>query len=90
MKPIYIFWTCANLEEARVVSLYLVKKKWVACSSIIPGVESIFCFNGKIETEQEVKVFFKQWIFTMKKSVKLLEKRVVMMCLKLLRLLVID
>jgi periplasmic divalent cation tolerance protein len=59
MKPIYIFWTCANIEEARSLSLYLVQKKWVACSSIIPNVESIFCFNDKIQTEQEVKVFLK-------------------------------
>lgn len=59
MSYIQIHWTCNQLEEARKISRGLVEKKLVACASIIPSIESVFLWNGKIETAQETKVIFK-------------------------------
>jgi len=56
---IQIIWTAANLEEARKVARALLEKRWVACANIIPFVESIYIWEEKVETAQEVKVFFK-------------------------------
>ncbi len=52
-------WTAANLEEARRISRALVEKHLVACAHIEPGIESVFFWEGKVDTAQEVKVVFK-------------------------------
>lgn len=59
MEPVCIFWTCGNLDEARKVARMLVEEGLVACANIIPWVESIFLWEGKIDTVQETKVIFK-------------------------------
>ena len=56
---IYIFWTCANSDEAKKIARGLLEKKLIACASIIPGVESIYRWEGNIEESQEVKVILK-------------------------------
>lgn len=56
---IQIHWTCGSLDEARDVARTLVKKKLVACASIIPWVESIFEWDDQIDLIQESKVIFK-------------------------------
>lgn len=59
MDFIYIHWTCRNLEEARTISKALLEKRWIACANLIPHVESLYIWNGKLETDVEVKVLFK-------------------------------
>jgi periplasmic divalent cation tolerance protein len=44
---------------AQHISNQLVAEKLVACSNILPGVESIYRWKGKIETANETFVFFK-------------------------------
>lgn len=56
---IQIQWTCGSIDEAREVAHKLVKERLVACANIIPWVESIFVWNGKIDVAQESKVIFK-------------------------------
>ncbi|MDN3506762.1 MAG: divalent-cation tolerance protein CutA [Simkaniaceae bacterium] len=36
-----------------------IKKKWVACANILPHVESLYIWEGAIQEDKEVKVFFK-------------------------------
>ncbi len=59
MKCMQIQWTASNLNEARRIAEELVHQGVVACANLLPGVESIFQWEGKIEHSQEVKVFFK-------------------------------
>lgn len=59
MKTILILWTCATLEEARRICRELVEKRWIACANLIPHVESIYLWDGKIENSNEVKVLLK-------------------------------
>lgn len=56
---IQIQWTAANLDEARRIGEMLIEKHLVACVHMEPGVESLFIWEGKIQTAQEVKVTLK-------------------------------
>lgn len=54
-----IHWTTGSLDEARKVCRVLVEEKLVACAQITPWIESIYLWNGKLETAQESKVTLK-------------------------------
>ncbi len=56
---IEIQWAAASIDEARQVSRYLVQEKLVACAQIVPWIESVYLWNGALETVQETKVMFK-------------------------------
>lgn len=56
---IEIHWTCGSIDEARKVSRYLVQERLAACAQISPWIESIYLWDGKMETEQETKVVIK-------------------------------
>ena len=48
-----------DLPEARHIGTLLVEKQLAACVNLIPAVESIFRWEGKISTESEVLAVFK-------------------------------
>lgn len=54
-----VFTTCANREDAEKLSKALLKADLVACANIIPGVHSLYKWQGKIEEGDEVIVLFK-------------------------------
>ncbi len=56
---IEIHWTSGSIDEARRVCQYLVQERLVACAQIIPWIESIYLWDGKLDTSQESKVFLK-------------------------------
>jgi len=56
---IYIFWTCRNSEEAKQIIHGLLDLRLIACASILPEVESIYRWEGKIEESKEAKVILK-------------------------------
>lgn len=45
--------TCGSADEARKVAQALVWSRLAACVNIVPGVESIYHWEGKIQDEQE-------------------------------------
>src|SRR5439155_21320275 len=51
--------TFPDAETARRISNELVAHKFVACANILPSVESIYTWKGKIEKADETLVFFK-------------------------------
>ena len=51
--------TFPEIETARRVAQQLVTENLAACANVIPAVESIYRWQGKIENAQEVLVFFK-------------------------------
>src|ERR1700751_2073856 len=51
--------TFPDAETARRISNQLVTEKLAACANILPGVESIYRWQGKIENGNETLVFFK-------------------------------
>ena len=53
MDEIVVMVTVCSEDEATKISKVLVEKKLAACVNIIPGVRSIFQWDGKITEEQE-------------------------------------
>lgn len=53
MDEILVLVTTGSESEATKISRVLVEKELAACVNIIPGVRSIFRWEGKISEEQE-------------------------------------
>ena len=51
--------TFPDVECARRIVHVLVEEKHAACGNIIPGIESIYRWQGAVETAAEVLVIFK-------------------------------
>jgi len=51
--------TFPDRETAQRISKQLVTGKFAACASIFPAVESIYRWKDKIESGNEILVFFK-------------------------------
>ena len=51
--------TFPDRETAQRISNQLVTEKFAACANILPAVESIYRWQGKLETGSETLVFFK-------------------------------
>ena len=58
-RVLVILVTVANTEEAVRISKRVVGKRLAACANIIPGVQSIFRWKGKIDESQEVLLILK-------------------------------
>ena len=57
-----VFTTWPDLETARAAARTLVEERLAACGNILPGVESVYRWEGKVETGAEVLVVFKTTI----------------------------
>jgi periplasmic divalent cation tolerance protein len=51
--------TCADHEQAERIAHRLVEQKVAACVNILPGVQSIYRWQGKVETAAEVLMVIK-------------------------------
>jgi periplasmic divalent cation tolerance protein len=58
-KYVIILITTANIEEAQQISKILLERKKAACVNIIPGINSCYWWEGKIEKEQENLIIVK-------------------------------
>ncbi|HEY7531346.1 MAG TPA: divalent-cation tolerance protein CutA [Nitrospiraceae bacterium] len=54
-----VFVTAANRSEALKISERAVRTKLAACGNVLPKIESVFRWKGKIERQQEVLVILK-------------------------------
>ena len=59
MELIEITWAAGSIDEARLVSRYLVQERYAAEAKIIPWIESISVWNNQLETDQETLVVLK-------------------------------
>src|SRR6266566_9649159 len=53
-EPIAVFMTAANGEEATRLAGMLVGAHLAACVQILPEMESVYRWNGKIERQAEI------------------------------------
>ena len=53
------FSTFPDVETARRIARELVTEKFAACANVIPKIESIYRWQGKIEQGDETLVLFK-------------------------------
>jgi periplasmic divalent cation tolerance protein len=51
--------TFPDRETAQRISNQLVSEKYAACANILPSIESIYRWKGKVESGTETLVFFK-------------------------------
>lgn len=54
-----IMVTVGNQKEARRIGKRMVEAKLAACANIIPAIESIYRWKGKVVKSQEVLLIFK-------------------------------
>jgi periplasmic divalent cation tolerance protein len=55
----FVFCTFPNLESARQIGTILVDTQLAACVNLCPQVESIYRWQGEVETAAEVLAIFK-------------------------------
>jgi periplasmic divalent cation tolerance protein len=58
-SPAKIAITMSTIDEAPVIARALVERKLAACVNILPGVQSIFRWQEKIETAAEAMLVIK-------------------------------
>lgn len=59
MNVLLVFCTFPDPEKARQIGTVLVEKQLAACVNLLPAVESIYRWEGKIESANEVLAIFK-------------------------------
>jgi len=58
-EAIVVFITTGNSEEAARLADLLIEQRLAACVQILPEVESVYRWQGKIERQKEVLVIAK-------------------------------
>jgi periplasmic divalent cation tolerance protein len=56
---VIIFCTCGNHNEALTIGDSLIEARLAACVNVLPPVHSIYRWQGKVETAQEVLLIIK-------------------------------
>jgi periplasmic divalent cation tolerance protein len=54
-----VLTTCGSLEEARSIAHALVERQLAACVNIVPQIESIYRWQGEVETATECLLVIK-------------------------------
>ncbi|KAA6460875.1 divalent-cation tolerance protein CutA [Acidobacteria bacterium AB60] len=54
-----VLTTASNDEEARSLARTLVEERLAACATLVPAVESIYRWQGKVETATETLLLLK-------------------------------
>jgi periplasmic divalent cation tolerance protein len=57
--PRLVLVTASSAEEARRIAGAILEEKLAACVNILPGVESHYWWQGKLETAPEVMLIIK-------------------------------
>ena len=59
MEAFVVLCTFPDLEEARQIGAVLVERQVAACVNLLPGVESIYRWEGRVERAGEVLALIK-------------------------------
>ena len=62
-----ILTTAGSQEEGRKIAHALVERRLAACVNIVPRIESVYRWQGKVETAEE-------WLLLIKTKVELFER----------------
>ena len=58
-EPIHLSVACPDAETARIIARAAVEARLAACGNIVPGVLSVFRWQGAVETGAEVLLILK-------------------------------
>ncbi|HEX4810573.1 MAG TPA: divalent-cation tolerance protein CutA [Bryobacteraceae bacterium] len=59
LQAICVLTACADREQATAIAEALVSDRLAACVNVLPGVESIYRWQGQIERASEVMLLIK-------------------------------
>jgi periplasmic divalent cation tolerance protein len=62
-----VLTTCGSLEEARKIATAFIERHLAACINIVPQVESVYRWQGKVETTTE-------WLLVIKTTAGMFER----------------
>ncbi len=54
-----VLTSCANADDAERIARALLERRLVACVNIVPGVRSLYRWEGKIEDDSELILIMK-------------------------------
>jgi periplasmic divalent cation tolerance protein len=69
-----VYTTIDSIQDARKIAHTLVEEQLVACVNIIPKVESIYNWKGKLETDEECVLIAKTTEENVKKTIQRIHK----------------
>ena len=72
MDPLLILTNCPDEDTANRLALTLVEEKLAACINILPRIQSIFRWQGAVESTSEIPLLIKSTA----ESYPMLEKRI--------------
>ncbi|HEX2613479.1 MAG TPA: divalent-cation tolerance protein CutA [Fibrobacteria bacterium] len=55
----FAYITCKDADDARRIGKALVTERLAACANILPGMESHYWWNGKVESSREAVLIAK-------------------------------
>ncbi len=58
-QAMLVYCTVPNADEAKSISRLLIRKKLAACCNVIPGIISIYRWEGEVQEENEVLLLIK-------------------------------
>jgi periplasmic divalent cation tolerance protein len=58
-EPIVVFMTAADEPEAGRIAEMLVARRLAACVQVLPGMQSIYVWEGEVQREREVLLLAK-------------------------------
>ncbi len=58
-RPEVVYTTCPSMEVAEAIGRALVEARLVACANVLPGMRSVYAWEGAIETGDEVVMILK-------------------------------
>jgi periplasmic divalent cation tolerance protein len=59
MSETLTFVTCKDRAQARRIATALVRERLAACVNVVPGVTSIYAWEGRLEQGREVLLLIK-------------------------------
>ncbi len=70
----FVYITTSSKEESKKIGKKLVEEKLVACVNIIPSIESIYLWKGKIEADEESLLIAKTKAEKIDKIIKMVKE----------------
>ena len=59
MSACFAYVTCGDLDEAQAIAAKIVEERLAACANLIPGMTSVYRWEGKIEQAGETVLILK-------------------------------
>ena len=69
-----VYSTIDDIIDARKIANILVEEQIAACVNIIPSVESVYKWKGKVETNNEIIILAKTTDENVKKTIKRIQE----------------